>query len=176
MKRSLPIGVKLTAWYAVWMAAALCALGILAFLSMRHSIHATVDEQLRDSMNAVQQTVDHSLRTGSVDILRRELDEDSELRPQIDLLQIWQDQGNLIYQSTPLKTSGLPAPGALSKRAKTVWIGEDPIRVLEAPVAVNGRMYQVQAAARMEEFYEALGRFRSRLLLFTPLALLLASG
>jgi heavy metal sensor kinase len=176
MKRSLPIGVKLTAWYAVWMAAALCALGILAFLSMRHSIHATVDEQLRDRMNAVQQTVDHSLRAGSVDILRRELDEDSELRPQIDLLQIWNDQGSLIYQSMPLKTKGLPAPGTLSKRAKTIWIGDDPIRVLEAPVTVNERLYRVQAAARMEEFYEALGRFRSRLLLFTPLALLLASG
>jgi len=176
MKGSLPIGVKLTAWYAVWMAGAMCGLGILAFLSMRHSIHATVDEQLRDRMNAVQQTVDQSLRKGNVDILRRELDEDSELRPQIDLLQIWDDQGNLIYQSTPLKTTGLPPPGAFSKRTNTIWIGEDPIRVLEAPVTVNQRLYRIQAAARMEEFYEALGKFRDRLLLFTPLALLLASG
>jgi len=176
MRRSLSIGVKLTVWYAVWMATALCGLGLLAFLSMRHSIHATVDEQLRDRMNVVQRTVDHSLRKGSVDILRRELDEDSELRPQIDLLQIWDDQGSLIYQSTPLKTTGLPPPGSLPQPAKTMWIGEDPIRVLEASVAVNGRLYHIQAAARMEEFYEALGRFRGRLLLFTPLALLLASG
>jgi len=81
MSRSLSIGMKLTLWYAACMVGALCALGVLAFLSMRHSIHTTVDEQLKDRMNAVQQAVDSSLRVGNIEILRRELDEDSELRP-----------------------------------------------------------------------------------------------
>jgi heavy metal sensor kinase len=142
---------------------------------MRHSIHSTVDEQLRDRMTAVRETVDRSMRAGSADILRRELEEDSELRPQSDLLQIWDDQGNLIYQSVSLKTKSLPSPGKMSRKG-TLWTGGEPIRVLLSSIEVNGRLYRIQAAERMEEFYEALGRFAERLVIFAPLALLLASG
>ena len=110
MRPQLSIGMKLTAWYAACMAAALFMLGALAFFSMRHSIHSTVDEQLHDRMTAVQQSVEKSLRKGDIDVLRAELDEDSELRPQTDLLQIWDDQGKLIYQSASLKAGGLPPP------------------------------------------------------------------
>ena len=175
MRRSLSIGVKLTAWYGVCMAGALCTLCILAFYSMRQSIHSTVDEQLQDRMNAVRQAVNLSLQTGNADALRSELDEDSELRPQIDLLQIWDDQGNVIYQSTPLNANGLPPPVAES-HSITMWISGEPVRVLQSSMMVNDRVYRVQVAARMEEFYKALGRFRTRLLIFAPLALLLAAS
>jgi heavy metal sensor kinase len=140
---------------------------------MRHSIHSTVDEQLQDRMNAVRQAVNLSLQTGNTDVLRRELDEDSELRPQSDLLQVWDDRGNVIYQSAPLKINGLPPPGD-APQTNTMWISGRPVRVLEDSITVNQRLYHIQAAARMEEFYEALGRFRVRLLIFAPLALLLA--
>src|SRR5882724_5321249 len=175
MRRSLSIGVKLTAWYGVCMAGALCTLCILAFYSMRQSIHSTVDEQLQDRMNAVRQAVNLSLQTGNADALRSELDEDSELRPQIDLLQVWDDQGNVIYQSTPLHANGLPPPVAES-HSITMWISGEPVRVLQSSMMVNDRVYRVQVAARMEEFYKALGRFRTRLLIFAPLALLLAAS
>jgi heavy metal sensor kinase len=175
MSRSISIGMKLTVWYAACMAGALCALGVLAFLSMRHSIHTTVDEELKDRMNAVQQAVDRSLRVGNIEILRRELDEDSELRPESDMLQVWNDQGTLIYQSRSLKLNGLPAPGTMS-RASTMSIGGVPTRVLQSSLAVNERLYTVQVAARMEEFYKALRHFLRRLLIFAPLALLVASA
>jgi len=175
MKRSLSIGVKLTAWYGVCMAGALCALCVLAFFGMRHSIHSTVDEQLQDRLNAVRQAVNLSLQSGNIDVLRSELDEDSELRPQSDLLQIWDDQGSLIYQSAPLKASGLP-PAIATSRTTIMWISGEPIRVLQGSTTVNQRLYRIQVAARMGEFYEALGRFRERLLIIAPLALLLASA
>jgi heavy metal sensor kinase len=157
------------------MAAALCALSLLAFVGMRHSIHSTVDEQLQDRMNAVREAVSLSLQTDNIDTLRSELDEDSELRPQSDLLQVWNDQGNVIYQSAPLKSNGLPHPVG-SPHTDTVWISGEPVRVLQDSIMVNRRLYHIQVAARMEEFQEALGRFRKRLLIFAPLALLLASA
>lgn len=175
--RSRPsIGMKLTAWYAACMAGALCVLGALAFFGMRHSIHATVDEQLRDRMGAVRQAVEKSLRRGDLDTLRSELDEDSELRPQTDLLQVWDDQGRLIYQSASLKRDGLPPPAADVSRARTLWIGKMPVRVLQSSVAPDRHLYYIQVAAQMEEFYEALDRFLGRLLIFAPLTLLLASA
>ena len=175
MRPQLSIGMKLTAWYAACMAGALCMLGALAFFGMRHSIHATVDEQLRDRMNAVRQAVDNSLRKGDVEVLRAELDEDSELRPQTDLLQVWDDQGKMIYQSASLKTNGLPPPMA-GTRARVLWLGKMPVRVLQNSVQANNRRYTIQVAAPLEEFYEALDRFLARLLIYAPLALLLASA
>lgn len=157
------------------MAGALCALGILAFLSMRHSIHSTVDEQLWERMNVVQQAAETPLQTGNIDVLRQELDEDSELRPQSDMLQIWDDQGKLIYESTSLKPNGLLPSGTVF-RPSTMWIGGLPIRVLQCSISVNKRVYQIQVAEQMQEFYEALSRFLRRLLTFAPFALLLASG
>ncbi len=175
MRTRPSIGMKLTGWYAVCMAGALCMLGALAFFSMKHSIHATVDEQLQDRMNAVRQAVENSLHKGDVETLRSELDEDSELRPQTDLLQVWDDQRRLIYQSASLKSKGLPPPVA-GARAGTLWMGKVPVRVLQGTVALNGHPYYIQVAAPMDEFYEALERFLGRLLIFAPLALLLASA
>lgn len=175
MSRSLSIGVKLTAWYAFCMAGALCALSFLAFLGMRTSIHSTVDEQLRDRMNSVRDAIDSAMSRGNADVLRQELDEDSELRPQSDLLQVWDDQGNVLYQSVPLRKNGLPHPRSVSG-ASTLWMDGTPIRILESSLEVNKRLYHVQVATRMEEFYEALGRFLQNLLIFAPLALLIASA
>lgn len=175
MNLSLSIGVKLTLWYTVCMAGALCTLSILAFFGMRHSINSTVDEQLQDRMGAVRQAVDRSLKGGNIEILRHELDEDSELRPQSDLLQVWDDHDDLIYQSISLKGKSLPPPRKPS-RASTMWIGGVPIRVLENAIALDKGVYHIQVATRMEEFDEALRRFLRRLLIFAPLALVLASA
>jgi len=67
--------------------------GGLAFLNMRNSIHATVDGQLRERLSVVRETVDRRMRAGQVRELREELDEDSELRPESDLLQISDREG-----------------------------------------------------------------------------------
>jgi heavy metal sensor kinase len=174
MSFSLSIGVKLTLWYTACMAVALCALTILAFFGMRHSIYSTVDEQLQDRTGAVQRAVDHSLQAGNIEILKHELDEDSELRPRSDLLQVWDDHDSLIYQSISLKGNSLPLSRKPS-RASTMWIGGVPIRVLQSAISLNKGVYHIQVAARMEEFDEALGRFLRRLLIFAPLALVLAS-
>ncbi len=106
MKHSLSIGAKLTVWYGLCMAGALGVLCILAFFGMRNSIHATVDEELHDRMKAVYQTAVLTLQKGNIETLRRELDEDSELRPQIDLLQVWDDRGNIVYQSVHPRACG----------------------------------------------------------------------
>lgn len=175
MSRSLSIGMKLTAWYAVCMAGTLCALGFLAFLGMRTSIHSTVDEQLRDRMGSVREAIDSAMRKGDANLLRQELDEDSELRPQSDLLQVWDDQGNLIYQSAPLRNNSLPRSAAAS-RPGTFWMGGVPVRSLQSATEVNHHVYHVQVAARMGEFYEALDRFLGNLLIIAPLALLITSA
>ena len=62
----------------LFMAVGLSLGGGLAFLNMRHSIHATVDGQLRERLSVVRETVNRRMRAGQVEELREELDEDSE--------------------------------------------------------------------------------------------------
>ena len=51
--RSVPIKVRLTAWYFVVMAVVMSALGALALAGMEHSIRSTVDEQLADRVKVI---------------------------------------------------------------------------------------------------------------------------
>jgi len=78
----------------------------------------------------------------------------------------------VIYQirSSEIQWSVSPS---WSPHTDTVWISGEPVRVLQDFDHGEPRLYHIQVAARMEEFYEALGRFRKRLLIFAPLALLL---
>ena len=174
--RSLPIGTKLTAWYMLFMLIGLAGGGALAFLNMRHSIHSTVDEQLRERMRVVSETVDRTLRAGQVEKLRKELAEDSELRPESDLLQISDQDGLWVFQSPAIKTYHLPPQLNTTSRATTTVVQRIPIRSINETLAVNGRAYHIQVAARMDEFYEALDRFRHRLLIFLPVILMVASA
>jgi heavy metal sensor kinase len=176
--RSLQIGTKLTAWYMLFMLIGFAAGGGLAFLNMRNSIHATVDGQLRERLSVVRETVNRRLRAGQVKELGEELDEDSELRPESDLLQISDQEGRWIYQSRtikPFQLSMRPARTATSE-ARTEVVKDTPIRLITETVSLNGEVYYIQIAARMDGFYGALNRFRGGLLVFLPLILVVATA
>lgn len=176
--RSLSIGIKLTAWYMLFMSISFAAGGGLALLSMRHSIHSTVDEQLRERMRVVRETIDRTLRVGNVQKLRKDLDEDSELRPESDLLQISDQAAKWVFQSAAMKAYHLPPQLTTNTNARAITeiVGDIPIRSITETTWVNGRAYHIQVAARMDEFYEALDRFSHRLLIFVPVILIVASA
>ncbi len=173
---TLPIGVRLTAWYITFMSIGLVALGALAVISMRRSINSTVDDQLRGRMGVVAEAVDRSLRAGNIDAMRRELDEDSELRPESDLLQVSGPSGDWLYQSAAVQQLHPPRLPAGPTSAATVMVGSVPLRSIARNLTINGQAYEIQVATRMDDFYEALDRFRRRLFLLVPLLLLLASA
>lgn len=175
---SLQIGTKLTAWYMLFMLIGFAAGGCLAFLNMRNSIHSTVDGQLRERLSVVRETVNRRLRTAQVKELGEELDEDSELRPESDLLQISDQEGRWIYQSRtikPFQLSARPAKTPTSE-ARTEVVKDTPIRLIAETVSLNGEVYYIQIAARMDGFYGALTRFRGRLLVLLPLILVVATA
>jgi heavy metal sensor kinase len=175
---TLPIGVRLTAWYITFMSIGLVALAGLAAVSMRRSIDSTVDEQLRDRMSVVVHVVDHSLRAGNIDDMRHELDEDSELRPESDLLQVSDENGEWLYQSEAVREYHLPrlSTASGSTSATTMLVAGVPLRSIATTLSIHGQIYEIQVATRMDDFYEAWDRFRRRLFILVPLVLLLASA
>ena len=49
---SLPLRIRITAWYFAVLATGFCAFGVVAYYAMRGSILETVDENLQDQVRA----------------------------------------------------------------------------------------------------------------------------
>ena len=106
---TLPIRLRLTAWYFAILAVVLSAFGISAYFAMRHSIRQTVDEelQIRVRGRAPADRAD-DIERGHKDDLPEGLREHTELRAGGALLQVSDEQGNWLYRSTVMSDYGVP--------------------------------------------------------------------
>jgi len=176
--KSIPIGVRLTAMYFVIMAVAMSALGWIALASMKFSIRRTVDEQLEDRVKGVSELIARSARAVPPASLANELRDHSELGAEETILQVADDNGNWIYQSHWARKHQLPSfklPPS-NRMFSSVRVHGDPFRVLSTQLTVDGRTFGVQVAEPMDDFYEALARFRNLLFALIPLLLVVASA
>jgi heavy metal sensor kinase len=157
------------------MAVGMVALGWLALTGMKHSIRATVDEQLAERLSVVREVIVQN--AASDETLREALGKNSRLETEETLLAVKDDRGESIYQSRWLTTHPFPEPQtpASSGHGVNVRMGRMPLRVMTVSVAVNGHVYRVLAAVEMDDFYAAIGRFRRVLLIAIPVLLFAAS-
>ena len=170
---SLPLRVRITTWYSAVLAIGFSFLGLIAFYVMRGSIHETVDENLQDQIQGVRELIERTAPRGRAE-LRRELDQDEQIRAGSDLLQVSDPAGNWVYRSGTMAQYG-PATAESGTSVTTQQPNGVPLRVMTLPVRAGGETYIVQLAYPLDDFYEALDRFRRVLFLSSPLLLLLAS-
>jgi heavy metal sensor kinase len=175
----IPIKVRLTAWYFVVMAVGMCALGGWALAGMRHSINSTVNEQLVDRMAALRKLIIASDPSPPAlsDVLRKNLAPGGEE----ELIQVADENGNLIFRTNWLKTRNLISRDRANQVQKKrhpfydVNIEGEPFHGTSGTVVAGGHSYSVQIAQNMDDFEEALSRFRGLLLAVIPALLLAAS-
>jgi len=172
---SLPLRIRITAWYFAVLATGFALLGVIAFYVMRGSIHETVDETLQDQMQGIRVLMERTASRGRAE-LAHELSQDEEIRAGSDLLQVSDPAGNWIYRSRTMAHYGPAAPREARTSITTQQPNGVPLRVLTLPVRAGGETYIVQLAYPLDDFYEALDRFRRVLFLSSPLLLLLASA
>jgi two-component system, OmpR family, heavy metal sensor histidine kinase CusS len=173
---TLPIRLRLTAWYFAVLAVMLSAFGVSAYFAMRHSIRKTVDEELQIRAEGVHQLIERDIQRGHKDDLPEGLREHTELRSGGALLQVSDDQGNWLYRSTVMSDYGVPRPTTIRKRA-TEFMGKDvPLRIWNEKVSVGGQSYLIQSAFEMDDFYEALHDFALLLFISIPTLLLCAAA
>ena len=170
---SLPLRIRITAWYFAVLATGFCAFGVVAYYAMRGSILETVDENLQDQIQGVRELIERD--SGKSD-LERDLKHDEEIRAGSDLLQVSDPAGNWIYRSRTMAHFGPSTPGETRTTFTTQQPDGVPLRVLTVPVEAGGKTYIVQLAYPLDDFNEALSRFRRVLVLSSPLLLLLASA
>jgi heavy metal sensor kinase len=169
--------VRLTAWYFLVLCLAFGAFSFLAFFEVRRSIHSAVDEGLRDRAADIQELLE---RQWSPEQVQRELAAGSSVRGEDDILQIAETRREWAYSSV----SAVHYRLQLAKSGKagdnfhflTMYSEGMPLRILNGQLRTGDKTYDVQIAAPMDDFYNAVNRFGLLLLLSVPVLLLVASA
>src|SRR5215472_13816443 len=174
MKR-VSIRVKLTAWYIAILLASLSIFGIAAFVAMRKGIEKSVDENLAGQADGVEEVMGRVLQEQPAR-LQDELSEHQESREQADFLQVCDQNGDWIYRSRLMTHYDVPVPAKANFLAYNVMSSDLPLRVLMREMSAGGQTYRIQVAMPMDDFYDAIDRFKWLVLLLTPLVLLVATA
>lgn len=174
--KSSSIRFRLTAWYAAILAATSVSAAALVWLTLGHSIRATVDKELRARLDTVRGYVEQEASGEGVTHLREELNEDAVVNTGSAYLRIVDNRGAVIYGSPnaerwPMNILGSRRPPP-SGVFQTISVHRKPIRVLTAPVSVG----IVQIGLPMDEFREMQQEFLWTILVGTPLLLLIAAA
>ena len=172
--KSFPIGARLTAWYFGILAVVLSLFSLTAYFAMRNSIYRTVDDELRARMEGVRRLIERTARY-EPDDLRRELREHSELAGST-LLQVADQQGNWLYRSATMDRYEIPRSEEAPTVPSTLVLNNMPLRLLTAEIQVGDQSYFTQAAAPLDDFYSALHRFATLLVVSIPILLLGAAA
>lgn len=173
--KPLSIRLKVTAWYIAVLLASLTLFGFTAFIAMRKGIEKSVDENLEGQASGVEELIGRVLQE-QPSRLQDELREHQELREQADFLQVCDQNGHWIYRSRLMAHYDVPVPAKVNYSAYNVMSVDLPLRVLVRETSAGGDTYRIQVAAPMDDFYEAIDRFKWMVLLLSPLILVVASA
>ena len=172
------IRVRLTSWYLVMLFLGLAVYGIGSWFAMQSSAFHAVDEELEDRIVGVKKFMDVQIASLSPREIRDEFREHSVLGPGGDLFQVCNENGDWLYRSAILENGEVPIrrPNQLGSGAifEDRDVQNTPVRFATKKVIVNGKSYSVQVAAPLNEFYQALSRFRVILWLAIPPLLIVA--
>jgi heavy metal sensor kinase len=173
------IRIRLTAWYLLVLALGLGVFGVGSWYAMRASAFHTIDEELEDRVRGIQKFMQAQIASLSPLEIRDEFREHSVLGPGGDLFQVCSEKGEWLYRSSVLENNQVPIvrPDELGKepRFENRNVQGVPLRFISTRVVVNGSAYTVQVAEPLNEFYEALERFRFLLWLSVPALLGMAT-
>lgn len=172
MKRR-PIGLRLTAWYALILAATFAIGGIGVWVALGDSINDTVDGELHSRMRAMRTYIDRESAEGNQ--LTHELAEDAAFAPAGTQFRIADANGTWLYRSPGTESWGAPPSAAgLPNRglSRTIYEKGEPVRILTAAAPPG----LIQIGIPLDEFSEVLTGFAWTALLAIPILLLLASA
>ncbi len=111
--KSLPIRVRLTAWYSLILALSIGVSGSIAYFAMSHSINAAIDVGLHHRLDGIRTIIARTAPQGR-DAIVDELNEYDEGQGGRGLVSVTDENGGVIYASAgmaALRHAGRPRPG-----------------------------------------------------------------
>src|SRR5271165_6079733 len=176
--RKLSIGVRLTLWYLAIFALAQLVFGVGMWLLLRNHLYDLADDNLESQLEDLQKFFDAQKKDTSVSALQQVLTEGFTDHAG-DYLQVYAGKGNWIYQSGFMKAHPLPPvePERVARLSfEDRWMDGKPLRFATQRFEVNGHVYTVQTGLQIDDLVSTLSAFRIYLLMFAPLALLVAAS
>ncbi len=179
--RSIPIKARLAAWYFVIMAMAMSTLGGLALAGMEHSIRTTVNEQLEGRVGMIGKLLQNYAPARTQTRLAAELHQSLGPDGKEILVQIFDEHGGRVFQSSWLEGRTLISAGDAERiqRKRHPYFNAapdgEPFHGISANVVAGPHRYSIQVAQNMDDFDEATSRFRHLLLAIIPAVLIVAS-
>jgi heavy metal sensor kinase len=178
MKR-LSIGVRLTLWYLAIFALAQVIFGAGMWVLLRHHLQDMVDDGLEDQADDLRTFLETLGKDPTLAKLREEVNETYAIEHLGNYLDVYSQNGDLIYQSAFLEAHRLallpPAQAAHAIFTNRTIEGR-PFRFVVEKLEVNGHIYTAEMGVPIEDMVETLNLFRSYLLMFGPLLFLVAAG
>jgi signal transduction histidine kinase len=146
---------------------------------VRHHLYDLVDDGLEDQVDDLQSFLQTQGKDPALAKLREEVNETYTIEHQGNYLEVSSENGDLIYRSTFLQAHSLMLPASDRVGRATFRnrrIEGKPFRFLLEKVSVNGHIYTVEMGVPSNDVVETLSLFRTYLLMFAPVVLLLAAG
>jgi heavy metal sensor kinase len=165
------IRTRLTLWYSVVLLAGLILLSAGIWVTVSHSLRASLDDSLTEHAAGVITVLRTESESENSNHLSEELNEYATATPGGNLMEIRDAQGHPILQS---KTVAMPVSGSAPAFAEQTS-NSVRYRTFTTTVAVNGQPYRVLVATPMDATELTLRRVRWLLLWSAPAVLLLAS-
>ena len=178
MKR-LSIGMRLTLWYLAIFALGELVFGAGMWLILRHNVYDMVDDDLETQIQDLSTFLEAQKPDASLSKLQEEVKATFSLEHSGDYLQLYTENGDIIYRSAILETH----PSKLARPARVTsasfWtrrIDGHPIRFMLDRLNINGRVFIAQTGIPADDAIETLHLFRMYLFMFAPALLLIAAG
>ena len=178
MKR-LSIGVRLTLWYLAIFALAQTLFGAGMWLILRNNLFDLVDDGLEAQVDDLKNFLQSQPKDRSIAKVQEEVNETYTIEHPGDYLAVYADDNQLIFRSAFLQAhqSALVPPDQVKRPiVRSRRIDHRPFRFLFQKLEVNGHVYTVEMGGPADDAVETLHDFRSYLLMFAPLLLLVAAG
>jgi heavy metal sensor kinase len=177
--KKLSIGMRLALWYLAIFAVAQGVFGAGMWFILRTHMYDLVDDNLEGQVEDLK----HFLQAQKKDIalaqLKQEVTEEYDFERPGNYVQIYLGNGEWMYQSSFLREHPLaPSEPSSVKRAsfENRRLGKKRLRFITQKVEVNGVVCVAQTGAVINDVLETLALFRTYLLMFAPLVLLVAAG
>lgn len=173
----VPIRLRLTAGFALVMAAVLVATGVFIYARLASALDGTIDSGLRSRAQDVASLVQQS------DSGLSEASPAGILEPDESYAQVLTPRGRVVDTTRQLGSTPLldrPQLDRAARRALLLEVGpvgatDNPSRLLAIPVTAQDARLIVVVGTSLEAREEALANLRTQLLIGGPFALLLAS-
>ena len=176
--RKLSIGVRLTLWYLAIFALAEIVFGAGMWLILRHNLYDLVDDGLENQIEDLKSFLGSQKKDASIAKLKEEVNETYAIEHSGDYLEVYLEGGQLMYRAPFLEghPAALVPPDEVSSSVfRTRRIEDRHFRFVFQKLTVNGLTYIVEMGIPADDAFETLHLFRSYLLMFAPVLLLVAA-